>query len=109
MAAGSCCNGSPATQAATQDGKVASNGDATYTDVQEYYGKVLSTSKDLKTSACTAAGRPHQLVVDSLRRIPAEVLDKFYGCGAPLPLGVTGTYSSGSYCFWLLNLSLFVL
>lgn len=33
------------------------NGDlgcATYESVKDYYGKVLQTSKDLKTSACTA-------------------------------------------------------
>ena len=25
-----------------------------------------------------------------MRKVPAEVMDKFYGCGAPLPLGVEG-------------------
>ena len=25
-----------------------------------------------------------------LAKIPAEVLDKFYGCGAPLPAGING-------------------
>eukprot|EP00891_Asterochloris_glomerata_P008956 jgi/Astpho2/8956/fgenesh1_pm.00133_%23_15_t len=57
---------------------------------QEYYGKVLSTSADLKTNACTAAGRPHRLIRDIMQRIPAAVSDKFYGCGAPLPLGIKG-------------------
>jgi hypothetical protein len=54
----------------------------------QYYGQVLETSKDLKTSACTATGKPHDLIVDAIRRVPDEIVAKFYGCGAPLPLGV---------------------
>lgn len=56
----------------TGDLKKADNGTAsTYGDVQEYYGKVLQTSKDLKTSACTAgtfsaAERPSRLCLDYL-------------------------------------------
>lgn len=57
---------------------------------QEYYGKVLQSSKDLKTSACTAAGRPHPLLRSLMARLPEDVLSKFYGCGAPVPLGITG-------------------
>ena len=62
----------------------------TLQNVQNYYGKVLSTTKDLKTSACTAAGRPHQLIVEALKDVPDEIKQKFYGCGAPLPLGIDG-------------------
>jgi hypothetical protein len=62
----------------------------TLQNVKEYYGKVLETSKDLKTSACTAAGRPHRDIVKIIREIPNEVKAKFYGCGAPLPLGIDG-------------------
>jgi SAM-dependent methyltransferase len=51
---------------------------------------VLTTTKDLKTSACTAAGRPPPALAAVLRRVPAAVTEKFYGCGAPLPLGVDG-------------------
>lgn len=69
---------------------VAADSNTTYDNVQEYYGKVLATSKDLKTSACTASGRPHPKIIDIMRKIPAEVMDKFYGCGAPLPLGIDG-------------------
>jgi arsenite methyltransferase len=58
--------------------------------LQEYYGKVLATSKDLKTSACTASGRPHPVVQKIIKNIPVEVREKFYGCGAPLPLGIEG-------------------
>ncbi len=51
---------------------------------------MLSTSADLKTSACTASGRPHALIRRALADVPAEVLEKFYGCGAPVPLGIRG-------------------
>jgi hypothetical protein len=33
-------------------------------DVSEYYGKVLSNSKDLQTSACTTSGRPAGIYLD---------------------------------------------
>ena len=62
----------------------------TLASVEEYYGKVLATSKDLKTSACTAAKRPHRLIIDAMRKIPDEVMAKFYGCGNPIPFGIDG-------------------
>lgn len=58
-----------------------------------------------QTNACCAAGRPHNLIVEALRAVPAEVKDKFYGCGAPLPLGIEGLRvldlgsGSGRDCF----------
>lgn len=55
-----------------------------------FHGQVLATSKDLKTSACTAAGRPHPKLLEIFKKIPTEVMEKFYGCGAPLPLGIDG-------------------
>lgn len=58
--------------------------------VKNYYGKVLSTSKDLKTSACTAGGRPPAYVVEALSKVPTEVLEKFYGCGNPVPPEIEG-------------------
>ena len=51
---------------------------------------MLSSSADLKTSACTASGCAHPAVQRALAGVPAEVLQKFYGCGAPLPLGIAG-------------------
>lgn len=62
----------------------------TLESVQTYYGKVLETSKDLKTSACTAAGKPHPEIIKIMKQIPREIMEKFYGCGAPLPLGIDG-------------------
>ena len=64
-----------------------SNG--TFASVKEYYSQVLHSTKDLKTSACTAGDKPHSKVTEILGTVPEEVTDKFYGCGAPLPLGIT--------------------
>ncbi|RKP22530.1 S-adenosyl-L-methionine-dependent methyltransferase, partial [Syncephalis pseudoplumigaleata] len=58
--------------------------------VKDYYGKVLSSSKDLKTSACTACDAPPAVVRETFKLIPAPVLDKFYGCGSPIPMGIDG-------------------
>ncbi|ORX70518.1 hypothetical protein DL89DRAFT_292180 [Linderina pennispora] len=69
---------------------MASNSDTVYTSVKDYYGKVLESSKDLKTSACTTGSAPHPIVLDAIRKIPSAVTDKFYGCGNPIPLGITG-------------------
>ncbi len=49
--------------------------------VKDYYGKVLSSSKDLKTSACTASSAPNALIRSIIGKIPEEINSKFYGCG----------------------------
>ncbi|KAJ2419372.1 hypothetical protein GGF47_004687 [Coemansia sp. RSA 2524] len=71
---------------------MASLGDsnAVYSSVKDYYGKVLESSKDLKTSACTAGAAPHAIVRKIIKTIPSAVNDKFYGCGNPIPLGIEG-------------------
>ena len=66
------------------------NEQKTLASVEEYYGRVLSTSKDLKTSACSASKQPHHLIIDAMKDIPNEVMSKFYGCGTPLPFGIDG-------------------
>jgi SAM-dependent methyltransferase len=62
----------------------------TLADVRRYYGEVLRTSADLKTSACCAgdAVPPHlrALVAD----VHPEVRERFYGCGLPLPPALEG-------------------
>lgn len=62
----------------------------THQSVADYYGKVLQSSKDLKTSACTASGPPPAQLTEAINKVPRGVTDKFYGCGTPLPLGVEG-------------------
>lgn len=58
--------------------------------VQEYYGKVLNSTSDLKTTACcTSESIPnhHKKV---LAQIEDEVLSRFYGCGSPIPAELQG-------------------
>jgi SAM-dependent methyltransferase len=55
-------------------------------DVKEYYGKTLGSSQDLQTSACCcAADSVPREIRETLPLIADEILDKFYGCGSPLP------------------------
>ncbi|KAI7833969.1 hypothetical protein BX661DRAFT_177896 [Kickxella alabastrina] len=61
-----------------------------YTSVKDYYGKVLQSSKDLKTSACTTGSRPNPILRNIISKVPDAVNDKFYGCGNPIPLGISG-------------------
>ena len=58
--------------------------------MSKYYGQVLTKSTDLKTSAACCSGAPHPVIAKIFAAIPHEVTSKFYGCGAPLPLGVCG-------------------
>lgn len=54
--------------------------------VKSYYGKLLKSKEDLKTSACcegeTVLPSPYREI---LMKIHPEVRDRFYGCGLPLP------------------------
>jgi len=79
-------------------------------NIKEYYGDTLGSSKDLKTSACcTAEALPPQ-VRAIVKDIHPEVLDKFYGCGSPIPSVLTGKTildlgsGSGRDCFLLSKL-----
>ncbi len=53
--------------------------------VKEYYGKILASKRDLRTSVCCSADAfpPRQKKI--LAEIDDEILEKFYGCGSPLP------------------------
>ena len=64
-------------------------GSSTHRSVQEYYGTVLTNSKGLKTSACSGS-KPPAPILACLKLVPEEVLERFFGCGAPLPLGIDG-------------------
>lgn len=58
--------------------------------VRQYYGEVLQSANDLKTTACTACGAPPPHVRAALAKVPQPVLEKFYGCGNPVPAGIQG-------------------
>jgi arsenite methyltransferase len=61
-----------------------------YRSVQEYYGKVLSKTSDLKTEACICVAKPCFEILETLKLVPDEIISKFYGCGNPIPLGIDG-------------------
>ena len=60
------------------------------TTVQEYYGEILQKTEDLKTSACCTTVSPPPAIRSILAHVPDEVVAKYYGCGSPFPLGITG-------------------
>lgn len=58
--------------------------------VQDYYGKELQNSSDLKTNACcTAFNYPHE-IKNALAEIHDEVMAKYYGCGLTIPSTLEG-------------------
>ncbi len=58
--------------------------------VQDYYGRVLQKSADLATNACCAGGAPPDWLRARLANVHDDVLERFYGCGFPVPHGVLG-------------------
>eukprot|EP00011_Vannellida_sp_DIVA3-517-6-12_P011583 CAMPEP_0114626788 /NCGR_PEP_ID=MMETSP0168-20121206/11964_1 /TAXON_ID=95228 ORGANISM="Vannella sp., Strain DIVA3 517/6/12" /NCGR_SAMPLE_ID=MMETSP0168 /ASSEMBLY_ACC=CAM_ASM_000044 /LENGTH=355 /DNA_ID=CAMNT_0001838107 /DNA_START=6 /DNA_END=1070 /DNA_ORIENTATION=+ len=72
----SSCGGKPCDKTA---------GDASVTEsVQDYYGRVLETTKDLKTSACSGP-KPPKYIRSVLAKINDEVMAKYFGCGITIP------------------------
>lgn len=63
---------------------------STIESVKEYYGKVLQSSADLKTSACCSIEVLPAEVREVLKDIHPEVKDRFYGCGSPFPPALAG-------------------
>jgi len=53
--------------------------------VQDYYGKQLQHSGDLKTTACCDASQVPAWLKPLLARIHPEVLSRYYGCGLVCP------------------------
>ncbi len=58
--------------------------------IREYYGRVLQSSADLKTSACCLAEVMPAHVAAVLKDLHPEVKDRFYGCGSPVPPALDG-------------------
>lgn len=57
----------------------------TLESVQNYYGKELKSSNDLKTNACCTDFEYPKKIKDILSQIHDEVLIKYYGCGLTIP------------------------
>ncbi|MEK6704980.1 MAG: methyltransferase domain-containing protein [Bdellovibrionota bacterium] len=82
----------------------------TLESVRDYYGKVLKSNKDLKTSACCTMDALPTGIKEALNDIHPKVIEKFYGCGSPIPPELTGKTvldlgsGSGRDCFVLSKL-----
>lgn len=78
--------------------------------VRDYYGRVLQSSRDLQTNACCTAEAMPRHLLPILREIHPEVLDRFYGCGSPIPPALDGATvldlgcGSGRDCYLLSRL-----
>lgn len=59
-------------------------------DIKAYYGKILQSSKDLQTNACCCTESIPSAHVSILANIDTEILDRFYGCGSPIPVAING-------------------
>ncbi len=78
--------------------------------VQEYYGKTLQGSHDLKTDACCTDGDMPRYIKQALSNIHDEVLMRYYGCGLVAPQQLQGMRildlgsGSGRDCYTLAQL-----
>ena len=78
--------------------------------VKEYYGRVLKSSADLKTSACCLVEALPRHVSEALKDVHPEVKERFYGCGSPIPPALEGATvldlgcGSGRDCYVLSKL-----
>lgn len=79
--------------------------DNKHKEVQDYYGKALSSSADLQTTACCTIQAPPKHIIEILSQVHDEVKDKYYGCGLTIPNELKGLRildlgsGSGRDCF----------
>lgn len=57
---------------------------------QNYYGKVLEGSADLRTDACCTTEAPAHAVLAALANVHPEVKARYYGCGLVVPQAIEG-------------------
>jgi arsenite methyltransferase len=62
----------------------------THLEVQRYYGETLSSSDDLRTTACCTAAAPADHIRLAIDAVHDEVRDRYYGCGLVLPEALDG-------------------
>jgi arsenite methyltransferase len=78
--------------------------------VQNYYGKILESSSDLKTNACCDISSMPDWLTPLLAKIHPEVSEKYYGCGLVAPHLLNGCKildlgsGSGRDCYVLAQL-----
>lgn len=59
-------------------------------NAERYYGEVLGNNGDLRTDACCCADAFPATHREILKEIEPEILEKFYGCGSPIPPALEG-------------------
>lgn len=57
---------------------------------QDYYGKVLGGSDDLRTDACCTFEMPSSSVMHALKNVHEDVKARYYGCGLVVPQALEG-------------------
>jgi SAM-dependent methyltransferase len=57
---------------------------------QDYYGKVLGGSQDLRTDACCTFEMPSAAIRTALANVHEEVKARYYGCGLVVPQALEG-------------------
>lgn len=57
---------------------------------QNYYGKVLGGSADLRTDACCTFEMQSHAIREALRNVHEEVKARYYGCGLVVPQALEG-------------------
>ncbi|MBE7506926.1 MAG: methyltransferase domain-containing protein [Planctomycetia bacterium] len=62
----------------------------THETVREYYGRVLKRSSDLKTDACCSPNGMPGHIRSIMTQLAPEIVERFYGCGSPIPQGIEG-------------------
>jgi radical SAM/Cys-rich protein len=87
---GSSCQGALASSEGKIAGLCTSAAEDAKSAVKEYYGKILRSKQDLKTSACCSADSFPEPQRSILAMIEPEILEKFYGCGSPIPSCLEG-------------------
>ena len=65
-------------------------GDEIRDGVRTYYGATLSSSADLRTSACCDATAVPEALRPLLARLHPQVLERYYGCGLVVPEQLQG-------------------
>ena len=58
--------------------------------VKEYYGQTLKTNEDLQTNACCPSDALPAHLREFVKELHPEVVEKFYGCGSPIPTLLEG-------------------
>jgi len=58
--------------------------------VKEYYGTLTKEKQSLKSKACCSADSLAPMLRDIVDMIEPEILDRFYGCGSPIPAALEG-------------------